>query len=60
MTQAAKPGVESLHAAAVAQKKRIVELQSQLLKGAFHVLPLLSVPSRRVQCSPCAASSPRS
>ncbi|BGP58371.1 hypothetical protein JCM8202_001872 [Rhodotorula sphaerocarpa] len=33
LTREAAPGVEALHAAALAQKRRIAELQSQLLKG---------------------------
>lgn len=33
LTQEAQPGVEALHAAALAQKRRITELQSQILKG---------------------------
>ncbi|KWU41271.1 hypothetical protein RHOSPDRAFT_8490, partial [Rhodotorula sp. JG-1b] len=33
LTREAQPGVEALHAAAVAQKRRITELQSQILKA---------------------------
>ncbi|GAA6055606.1 hypothetical protein NBRC10513_007070 [Rhodotorula toruloides] len=33
LTKDAKPGVESLHAAAISQKRRVAELESQLLKA---------------------------